>query len=284
MRPLVERLTAKGVRVWYDEDVLAVGDSLEAAIDRGLEAAEHGIVVLSPAFFAAKGEWTRRERDALRDRVLLVWHDVDAEDVARHAPELRDVHAARTADGLDRVVDLLLVVLAPGLLRASTGGTAVDLLELRPAQRSGDNLFRWSDDARERFEAGESSVATDFRLGVKFALRAFRDLRITRLDVEYAPYEFVRRATDLKIGGETVALDLNDDLAPSLRLAAGDEARVELCKDFRVSGGIDRAPRSNEVVRYVIELEVLEPRLSRAYRVDGLIEGSGQMRLLGQVS
>ena len=35
-RPLAEELTARGVKVWYDEMVITVGDSLRESIDRGL--------------------------------------------------------------------------------------------------------------------------------------------------------------------------------------------------------------------------------------------------------
>ena len=62
VRPLAKALQAKGLKVWFDESELKVGDSLRRSIDQGLAKSKYGIVVLSPNFFervAAKGvRWT----------------------------------------------------------------------------------------------------------------------------------------------------------------------------------------------------------------------------------
>lgn len=50
-KPLAELLTRFGLRVWYDQYELRVGDSLRERIDDGLARARHGIVVLSKCFF-----------------------------------------------------------------------------------------------------------------------------------------------------------------------------------------------------------------------------------------
>ena len=54
--PLVQSLDSIGVRVWYDEFVLTVGDSLMRKIDHGLSRSKFGIVVISPDFLEKK--WT----------------------------------------------------------------------------------------------------------------------------------------------------------------------------------------------------------------------------------
>jgi TIR domain len=51
-RPLAQRLTQLGVRVWLDENELELGDSLWETIDHGLVNSRFGIVILSPAFFS----------------------------------------------------------------------------------------------------------------------------------------------------------------------------------------------------------------------------------------
>jgi hypothetical protein len=45
-RPLAEALIAAGLRVWYDEFELTVGDSLGRSIDRGLRDSRYGSVKL----------------------------------------------------------------------------------------------------------------------------------------------------------------------------------------------------------------------------------------------
>src|SRR5579864_5637094 len=51
-RPLADALLAMGIRVWYDDFSLAVGDSLRESVDRGLSRSRFGIVILSHHFFS----------------------------------------------------------------------------------------------------------------------------------------------------------------------------------------------------------------------------------------
>lgn len=55
VKPLAECLTKNGVKVWYDEFELKIGDSLSKSIDRGLTASNYGLVVLSESFFEKAG-------------------------------------------------------------------------------------------------------------------------------------------------------------------------------------------------------------------------------------
>lgn len=101
--PLADALKAKGYRLWYDEDILRVGDSLSESIDLGLTESRYGIVILSPTFFSK--HWTKRELRALvvldeQGKILPVWHGVTKQDVAKHSSTLADVIAARTSEGL----------------------------------------------------------------------------------------------------------------------------------------------------------------------------------------
>lgn len=50
VRPLAEALAKGGLKVWYDEFELKIGDSLRRKIDKGLAHSRFGIVVLSQAF------------------------------------------------------------------------------------------------------------------------------------------------------------------------------------------------------------------------------------------
>ena len=61
VREMAERLTLLNYRVWYDEFVLNVGDSLLSRINEGLSNTECGILILSHNFFskelAEDGTW-----------------------------------------------------------------------------------------------------------------------------------------------------------------------------------------------------------------------------------
>lgn len=119
VRPLAEELRSKGLRVWYDEFTLQVGDSLRRAIDRGLQYSRFGVVVLSPAFFAK--DWPQRELDGLvakevegRKVILPVWHKLEVEDVRKRSLLLADRVAAKSREGTDAVVNKLLGAIEVG--------------------------------------------------------------------------------------------------------------------------------------------------------------------------
>ena len=117
-RPLAKALEGKGLKVWFDENTLKVGDSLRRSIDRGLARSRYGVVVISKAFLSK--EWPQRELDGLVAReddggkvVLPVWHEITAADVKRRSPTLADRLAISSSKGVDEVVVELLRVLAP---------------------------------------------------------------------------------------------------------------------------------------------------------------------------
>ena len=112
-RPLAQALEAKGLRVWFDEFTLSVGDRLRRSIDKGLACCKYGIVILSPTFFAK--EWPQKELDGLIQRenkgekvILPVWHNINAEQIAGFSPSLADRIGVRSDVGLERVVAELL--------------------------------------------------------------------------------------------------------------------------------------------------------------------------------
>jgi hypothetical protein len=120
VRPLSELLMSMGFRVWYDDFVLRVGDSLRRSIDRGIAKSVYGIVVLSPHFFAKA--WPQHELDGLIAReiagrkklILPVWHNLRYEDVLEYSPSLADKVALNTEKmTLEEIAEAIAEVL-PG--------------------------------------------------------------------------------------------------------------------------------------------------------------------------
>ena len=102
VRPLATALQGEGLRVWYDEFELKIGDSLRRKIDQGLANSRFGLVVLSPSFIS-KG-WTNYELDGIvtravtGDQVLLpIWHKLSKQEVIAFSPSLADCLARNTA-------------------------------------------------------------------------------------------------------------------------------------------------------------------------------------------
>lgn len=108
-RPLAALLESRGLKIWFDECELTLGDSLRQRIDQGLAESRFGLVILSPDFFAK--EWPQKELDGLvarevgqRKVILPVWHGVENTDVARFSPLLAGRLAVNTKQGLNAIV------------------------------------------------------------------------------------------------------------------------------------------------------------------------------------
>ena len=112
-RPLALALQSNGLRIWYDELNLRLGDSLRRSIDRGLAESAFGIVVLSPAFF--RKDWPQYELDGLVQRerngikvILPIWHNVSREEILEYSPSLADKVAVKTSDEWDFMIASIL--------------------------------------------------------------------------------------------------------------------------------------------------------------------------------
>ncbi|PTQ87069.1 TIR domain-containing protein [Agitococcus lubricus] len=113
VRPLAEALARRGLRVWYDEYTLKLGNSIRREIDRGLTSSRFGIVVLSPSFM--QKEWPQKELDFLVSvddarsrRILPVWHNLNAKQVQDHFPLLADRIAVTTDAGISAIADKMV--------------------------------------------------------------------------------------------------------------------------------------------------------------------------------
>jgi hypothetical protein len=102
VRPLAEALQAQGIKVWYDEFTLRVGDSLRKSIDHGLRSSNYGTVILSSSFFAKN--WPQYELDAMVARemdghkmILPIWHKVTKSEVINFSPSMADKVALNTS-------------------------------------------------------------------------------------------------------------------------------------------------------------------------------------------
>ncbi len=107
VKPLAIELKALGLKVWYDEWELTIGDGLRRKIDKGLSLSRYGIVVLSHSFFAK--EWPQDELDGLVARehaeeqkvILPVWHELSREEVTQYSPLLAGKLAGSTEKGIE---------------------------------------------------------------------------------------------------------------------------------------------------------------------------------------
>lgn len=102
VRSLANSLRDRGLKVWYDEFELKIGDSLRRKIDKGLANSKVGLVVLS-RHFTTKG-WTNYELDGIVTRavtgeqtLLPIWHEITKAEVVAFSPSIADKVARSTA-------------------------------------------------------------------------------------------------------------------------------------------------------------------------------------------
>lgn len=94
VRNLVRALTDQGLRVWYDEGELRLGDTVLRALEDGLEHSRYFVLILSPAFF--KSRWAQFElgvalgRSEGKRHILPVYLGVGPADIRKFAPVLAD--------------------------------------------------------------------------------------------------------------------------------------------------------------------------------------------------
>ena len=101
-RPLALMLQERGLRVWYDEFELRIGDNLVAKLNAGMNSSRFGILVLSQDFFGKN--WTEYELNTLesmaitQDYVLFpVWHNISVEALREYRASLANIFGRSTA-------------------------------------------------------------------------------------------------------------------------------------------------------------------------------------------
>jgi hypothetical protein len=129
--PLADALERTGIRVWFDDRQLQIGDSIREKVEEGLSRSRYGAVILSPSFVAK--QWPRRELNALfaleeggRPLILPVWHNIDRAAVLSYSPILADRLAANTNEGFDKVARSISAVVLSDPASPATRAPGLD--------------------------------------------------------------------------------------------------------------------------------------------------------------
>jgi hypothetical protein len=161
VRDLANLLDRLGVKVWYDEFSLKVGDSLSQKIDEGLIDSNFGIVIISKAFLNKK--WTDYEyrsllskEDNFKKVILPVWHGITPEEVKSFSLYLVDKFALDTSkSNLQEVARKLLEIIRPDLYQNLTRLLLFKKLlkEAKPEYTKASDL-KWGEKQREKLPNG----------------------------------------------------------------------------------------------------------------------------------
>lgn len=186
VRPLAQALDQLGVKVWYDEFTLRLGDSLSSSIDKGLARSRFGLVVISESFIGKK--WTERELQGLvagtiagETTILPVWLGVSHQTVYEFSPPLADTIAV-VAAGLtaEQVVLRVLKTVRPDIYERYPRSELERKIRGRALEELQMELSKIKDEVREL-------IATEIRNVVK--------LMCARVVNPPVPLEDIRVAT-----------------------------------------------------------------------------------------
>jgi hypothetical protein len=140
-RPLRDALVASGVKVWFDESELKIGDRLHKSIDEGIAKSGYGIVILSENFF--KKDWPQRELEGLvakeiegRKVILPLWHNISAAFVRSKSLLLAGILGIPTSKGIAFIVQEVLKVVKPGGQAPQTPRPPIQLPKGKESRRS----------------------------------------------------------------------------------------------------------------------------------------------------
>ncbi len=129
VRGLAAELSRLGVRVWFDEWTLKLGDSLRRMIDEGLRSSSFGVVVLSPSFFAKP--WPQTELDGLfaiemggRKVILPVRHLLTHDQLLQRSPMLAGKLCTDSGKGVVDVAKEIYEVVRGGRRTETAGATS----------------------------------------------------------------------------------------------------------------------------------------------------------------
>lgn len=103
-RPLAILLQDLGLRVWFDEFELRIGDNIVDKLNKGINASRFGTIVLSAAFVDLTKNWTKYELDTLEylwvteNRVMFpVWHNISVHEIRSFRASLANIYGLSTA-------------------------------------------------------------------------------------------------------------------------------------------------------------------------------------------
>lgn len=130
VKPLVQELESYGLKVWYDEFELKIGDSLSESIDKGIIHSKNGLLIISKSFL--NKNWTDYELKSFimketeqGGNILPIWHNVTKKDMMNRSLFLADKFALSSSMGVKKLAIKILQKIRPDILSSYALKSAV---------------------------------------------------------------------------------------------------------------------------------------------------------------
>lgn len=169
VRELANLLKSLGLKVWYDEFTLKVGDSLTQKIDEGLIDSNFGIIIISNAFLNKK--WTDYEyrsllskEDNFKKVILPIWHNITQDEIKDFSLYLADKFALDTKkNSIQEIAKKLLEIIRPDLYQNFSRLMLYKKMisEAKPEKAKVDDLI-WGEKQRENLTPSQVNRIKNF--------------------------------------------------------------------------------------------------------------------------
>jgi hypothetical protein len=123
VKELATNLGSFGLKVWYDDFSLKVGDSINQSINNGIANSNYGIIVLSNVFF--EKYWPQNEANGLfimesinRNTILPIWHNIDKQGITKYSPILADKKALLSSENMMKISLEIIKIVNPVLAKS----------------------------------------------------------------------------------------------------------------------------------------------------------------------
>ena len=120
VRNLANNLKSYGLKVWYDEFSLNIGDSLFQSINNGIKNSNYGIIIISRIYL--KKYWTQNElngffaaESSTNNLIIPIWHSITKDEVFNYSPILADKMAIMSSEPIVKIVLKIIEKVKPQL-------------------------------------------------------------------------------------------------------------------------------------------------------------------------
>lgn len=165
VRPLVTALEERGLSVWYDENIIKIGDSIKESVINGLSQSLCAVIIITDNFFSSN--WTWLESGFMLSKnvqrpLIPVLHGIDHSIILNKMPFIGDLKFATTEVGFDsishQIFDVVMECKSLPYTATSDIGNLISHLKFLPQ----DFLVAITTEIRDY----KSAKDIDYRLGI----------------------------------------------------------------------------------------------------------------------